>query len=316
MEVTKIVISAEFSEFKTFLDNFLFKLYGRHDKQARVRNGNDFSTHLEYTAFGVLFDYKINVVKEGLEITLSYWAENIPDESNENIQNHIDHVIEKIKKKYHTTAGMIKAFISYSWDNDNHKNWVRDLAARLRNDGIDVTLDQWHLVPGDQLPEFMERSVRESDFVLILCTHKYKERSNNRIGGVGYEGDIITAEFMATRNHRKFIPILRQQSWTDSAPNWLSGKSYIDFSSSSYLQKSYDDLLSTLLGTREQAPPVGARKREETLTNIMPQTEVNDDYDDGDEVYDAGNLRSDLGMDFMSDDEFGSWLEDEADDRD
>ena len=118
-------------------------------------------------------------------------------------------------------TNMIKVFISYSRDNDDHKNWVRELAARLRSDGIDVTLDQWHLVPGDQLPEFMERSVRGSDYVLIICTYKYKERSNNRQGGVGYEGDIITAEFMATRNHRKFIPILRQQPWEDSAPNWL-----------------------------------------------------------------------------------------------
>ncbi len=121
------------------------------------------------------------------------------------------------------TANLTKVFISYSWDNDDHKNWVRELATRLRSDGIDVTLDQWHLVPGDQLPEFMERSVRESDYVLIVCTHKYKERSDNRRGGVGYEGDIITAEFMATRNHRKFIPILRQQPWEDSAPNWLLG---------------------------------------------------------------------------------------------
>jgi hypothetical protein len=163
---------------------------------------------------------------------------------------------------------MTKVFISYSWDNDDHKNWVRELATRLRRDGIDVTLDQWHLVPGDQLPEFMERAVRESDYVLIVCTHKYKDRSNNRQGGVGYEGDIITAEFMATRNQRKFIPILRQQSWADSAPTWMLGKYYIDLSSSPYLQRYYDDLLTTLLGTREKAPPVGVSKKSETSINI------------------------------------------------
>src|SRR5262249_22467803 len=138
---------------------------------------------------------------------------------------------------------------------------------RLRSDGVDVTLDQWHLVPGDQLPEFMERAVRESNYVLIVCTHKYKERSNSRQGGVGYEGDIITAEVMTTRNQTKFIPILRQQSWTDSAPNWMLGKYYIDFSSSPFSQKSYDDLLTTLLGTREQAPPVGIAKKNDTATN-------------------------------------------------
>jgi hypothetical protein len=161
-----------------------------------------------------------------------------------------------------------KVFISYSWDNENHIKWVRDLATRLRSDGIDVTLDQWHLVPGDQLPEFMERSVSESDYVLIICTHKYRVRSINRQGGVGYEGDIITAEFMTTRKHRKFIPILRQQTWKDSAPNWLLGKKYIDFSSSPYPQTSYDELFATLSGTREKAPPIGTVKKQEPITAV------------------------------------------------
>jgi len=159
---------------------------------------------------------------------------------------------------------MVKAFVSYSWDNDDHKNWVRELATRLRNDGIDVNLDQWDLVPGDQLPEFMERAVRESDYVLIICTHKYKERSNNRQGGVGYEGDIMTAEVLSTNNQRKFIPILKQQSWNESAPSWLLGKIYIDFSSVPYPQKHYDDLVTTLLGTKEKAPPIGGLKKSET----------------------------------------------------
>jgi hypothetical protein len=300
MEVAKIVISADFSEFKTFLEDFLFKLYGRYEKQARVRNGNDFSTHLEYTAFGVLFDYKINVMEEGLEIILSYWAENIPDENNENIQNHIDHVLKKIEEKFHTKAGMTKTFISYSWDNDDHKNWARDLASRLRGDGIDVTLDQWHLVPGDQLPEFMERAVRESDYVLIICTHKYKERSNKRQGGVGYEGDIITAEFMVSRNHRKFIPILRQQSWEDSAPNWLLGKYYIDLSSSPYPQNYYDDLLTTLLGTREKAPPVKTTPKVEILEKpvlnsikIVPSVDLDEIQITGIIVDQVGSPKSD-----------------------
>lgn len=59
---------------------------------------------------------------------------------------------------------MTKVFISYSWDDDSHKEWVRNLATRLRKDGVDVTLDQWHIVPGDQIPSFMEQAVRESNY--------------------------------------------------------------------------------------------------------------------------------------------------------
>ena len=105
----------------------------------------------------------------------------------------------------------------------------------------------------------MERAVRESDYVLIVCTHKYKDKSDKRQGGVGYEGDIITAEFMMSRNQRKFIPLLRQQTWGDSAPSWMLGKYFIDFSTSPYSEKSYDDLQTTILGTREKAPPIGKK---------------------------------------------------------
>jgi hypothetical protein len=111
------------------------------------------------------------------------------------------------------------AFVSYSWDSDTHKAWVKDLAARLRADGIDVTLDHWSLAPGDQLPAFMEAAVRANDFVLIVCTPRYRDRSDQRMGGVGYEGDIMTAEVMAKRDHRKFIPILRSGEWDAASPS-------------------------------------------------------------------------------------------------
>lgn len=152
---------------------------------------------------------------------------------------------------------MPSAFVSYSWDNDEHRQWVLDLATRLRADGVETILDQWHLVPGDQLTAFMERAVRESDHVLIICTPRYKERSDLRKGGVGYEGDIITGEVFTTRNERKFIPILRRGEWSDSAPTWLTGKYYIDLRGAPYSENQYQDLLTTLLSTRPTAPPIG-----------------------------------------------------------
>ena len=59
-------------------------------------------------------------------------------------------------------------FISYSWDDEAHKEWVRQLATKLRHDGVDARLDHWHAVPGDQLPGFMEREIRDNDYVVIV----------------------------------------------------------------------------------------------------------------------------------------------------
>src|SRR4051812_25772594 len=89
-----------------------------------------------------------------------------------------------------------RAFLSYAWENEEHRAWVREFATRLRTDGVNVTLDQWDVQPGDQLSAFMERAVRENDYVIIVCTPTYAERSNERRGGVGYEGDIMTVETM------------------------------------------------------------------------------------------------------------------------
>lgn len=150
-----------------------------------------------------------------------------------------------------------RAFMSYSWDGPEHRDWVRDLAARLRGDGVDVTLDRWHAVPGDQLPAFMERAVRKNDYVLIVCTPAYKKKSDERTGGVGYEGDVMTAEALTSGNQRKFIPILREGKWKSVAPSWLGGKYYIDLHGDPYSEEHYQDLKVALLGQREQAPPLG-----------------------------------------------------------
>jgi hypothetical protein len=152
-----------------------------------------------------------------------------------------------------------KAFMSYSWDDEPHKAWVKTLAARLRADGIEVMLDHWTVSPGDQLPRFMETSVRENDFVLIVCTANYKLKSDNRMGGVGYEGDIMTGEVFAGKDPRKFIPILRSGDWKNDSPSWLAGKYGLDFRGDPYEEDQYEDLLNTLHGMREQAPPIGPK---------------------------------------------------------
>ena len=152
-----------------------------------------------------------------------------------------------------------KTFISYSWDDDAHKEWVKQLATRLRADGVDVTLDRWHSAPGDQISAFMERAVRQNDFVIAVCTPGFKEKSDGRGGGVGYEGDIMTAYAVTGGDQKKFIPVLRRGSWIEAAPTWLLGRIKIDLSSDPYSESEYEELLRTLHGAREEAPEIGPR---------------------------------------------------------
>lgn len=153
-----------------------------------------------------------------------------------------------------------RAFISYSWDSAEHKDWVCTLATSLRSEGVEVTLDQWHLAPGDPLPEFMERAVRENDFVLIVCTPNFKTRADDRKGGVGYEGNIMTGEVFLKYNHRKFIPVLRHTSWEEAAPDWLKSKKYIDLTGLRF-ESNFEDLVRTLHGETPELPPLGTRRK-------------------------------------------------------
>lgn len=160
-------------------------------------------------------------------------------------------------------------FISYAWESDDLKKWVKNLAIQLRDNGIDAKLDQWEVVPGDQMPHFMEKSVRENDFVLIICTQKYKSKSEERIGGVGYEGDIMTAEVLQNLNHRKFIPVLKSGTKETSLPTWLKGKYFVDLSNDQHFENNFEDLLTTLLNAREAAPTLG--KIQPRFTNENPK---------------------------------------------
>jgi hypothetical protein len=100
-------------------------------------------------------------------------------------------------------------FISYSHDDDSHKNWVYELACRLIENGVETILDQWDLHLGSNLAKFMEKGLSNSDRVLVICTDNYNKKSNDGLGGVGYEKNILTAELTIYQDTKKFIPLVR-----------------------------------------------------------------------------------------------------------
>jgi hypothetical protein len=153
------------------------------------------------------------------------------------------------------------AFMSYSWDSPEHKDWVLRLAERLRKEGgVNVILDQWDLPIGGDRTHFMENSISTSDFVLLLCTPTYAQKSNARLGGVGYEATILTGHLAQQITQNKFIPVLRVGEWDDSSiPIWLQSKIGVDLRGESYSDEQYKLLLMTLHQAQKKAPPIGPK---------------------------------------------------------
>ncbi|WP_265460745.1 SEFIR domain-containing protein, partial [Aeromonas salmonicida] len=60
-----------------------------------------------------------------------------------------------------------KIFISYSWDNEVHKQWTLNLANQLEEySELHITLDQYDLDSFSDKNHFMESGVFDNDYVI------------------------------------------------------------------------------------------------------------------------------------------------------
>lgn len=95
----------------------------------------------------------------------------------------------------------------------------------------------------------MEEAIGLSDFVLVICTTNYKKRADERLGGVGYEQDLMTAERLLAGRDSKFIPVLRNGDWYNALPRWLTGRLGVDLrgANDKRAQDSFQNLVEHLL---------------------------------------------------------------------
>lgn len=149
-------------------------------------------------------------------------------------------------------------FISYSHDSPAHKKWVGELASKLVENGVDVTLDQWGLVLGDDVAKFMEKGVSEADHVLMICTEAYVRKADDGTGGVGYEAMIVTGELVKNLGTAKFIPIIRQTGSESVVPKSVGTRYYANLSEGQNFDEEYDKLLRAIhKAPALKKPPIG-----------------------------------------------------------
>jgi formylglycine-generating enzyme required for sulfatase activity len=150
-----------------------------------------------------------------------------------------------------------RAFVSYAWESPAHIAWVRKFAEKLQGQGgVEVILDQWHLVPGSDRLHFMEQSIATSDFVILVCTPSYADRADKRDGGVGYESMVITSNLSKTILKGKFIPALRAGTWETSLPLYVQSKIGVDLRDDPYSESAFIELLRALHKQPIKPPPV------------------------------------------------------------
>jgi hypothetical protein len=140
-----------------------------------------------------------------------------------------------------------KAFISYSWTNQAHEEWVIKLASNLKECGIAVSLDKWHLKEGHEANAFMEKMVSDPDIkkVLLICDKAYAEKATARRGGVGTEAQIISPEVYKQQQQHKFVAIVRERDENGEPylPVYIKGRVWIDMSNEEAEATNFEKIL-------------------------------------------------------------------------
>lgn len=168
-----------------------------------------------------------------------------------------------------------KVFLSYSWTDSDHEVFVLELATALRSHGIDVKLDKWDLLPGQDKFAFMESMVTDPTMskVLIICDRRYMEKADARAGGVGTETQIVSQELYTRVDQTKFIPVVREYDGEGKAclPVYLKSRIYVDVSGDDQYGEGLDRLLRLIYDKPQfPRPALGAAPTYLQSPNGMP----------------------------------------------
>jgi len=166
----------------------------------------------------------------------------------------------------------MEIFISYSWDSEEHKTWVRSLADRLIGAGIPVTLDQYDLRGGEDMHHFMESAVSRATHVLVICTPDYVSRANERIKGAGEETSLITSDFYSRHESgKKYLPVVRVPREPKSVPSYLGSLLYFDFADDLLFDTNFESLIRNIYEEPKYSKPeLGSKPDLSSVLSVAP----------------------------------------------
>lgn len=141
----------------------------------------------------------------------------------------------------------IKVFVSYSWDGNEHRAWVRKFVDSLEE--IDEITTIWDGYDLDSLIDknyFMENAAHDADFVVAITTAPYKAKADERKGGVGIETFLMSAVHWAGMLKDKQSKIIAIQREPNSTPRYLEGHFHLDFTQDGQFPSKFEELVLLL----------------------------------------------------------------------
>jgi len=151
-----------------------------------------------------------------------------------------------------------KVFISYSHDSPAHQAKVLALADRFRGHGIDVVVDQYEPFPRSGWIQWMNHQVRDTQFILVVCTETYRrrwdadEQADVGLGATYERGLIQQLLHNAGGVNEKFVPLLLNDGDAQHIP--LDLQRYTRYPV--YTQEGYEGLYRLLTNQPKDREPI------------------------------------------------------------
>ncbi len=107
-----------------------------------------------------------------------------------------------------------KVFISYSWDNEEHKEFIKEFSNKLKLNDIDSIIDaDIPLTPDEGWIQWMKNQVNNSNYVILVFTQLYYDRFSKNVKpnegrGVQWESRLVLSDIYSGQSISKYIPVV------------------------------------------------------------------------------------------------------------
>jgi hypothetical protein len=137
---------------------------------------------------------------------------------------------------------MDNAFISYSWDNEEHEQKVLEFTEHLRKNGYDAKIDKMisQQETATSFVKMMHVAMLNHQKIIVVLSEGYKKKAETFTGGVGEEYQLLLSDI--SKNPKKYILVSFNGRSDEIIPFGLQGRDIIDLSLSDGLEALYRKL--------------------------------------------------------------------------
>lgn len=137
---------------------------------------------------------------------------------------------------------MDDAFISYSWDNEEHELRVLEFTEHLRKNGYDAKIDKMisQQETATNFVKMMHVAMLNHQKIIVVLSEGYKKKAETFTGGVGEEYQLLLSDI--SKNPKKYILVSFQGRSDEIIPFGLQGRDIIDLSLPNGLETLYHKL--------------------------------------------------------------------------